>query len=89
MRSARPIPRASSIKIAKAFACQFRSQEWNYLCSCRWFLHGVDSALETGGFASLQRRAEEALVAAKLRKPLFQDGVGTGAPTSIWWLSLL
>lgn len=55
------------IEIAKTFAQQFNRFEWEYLCSCQWFLTGMDHALETGDFAQLTARAEKTLVDDKIR----------------------
>ena len=60
--------RANRVQAAKAFAEQFNQFEWKYLCSCQWFLSGIDRALEIEDFFPIQVRAEGALVDAKLRR---------------------
>jgi hypothetical protein len=60
--------RDNRFRAARAFAEQFNRFEWNYLCSCQWFLTSIDRALDTGDFFPIQIRAEEALVDGKLRK---------------------
>jgi len=55
------------IEIAKTFAQQFNHFEWEYLCSCQWFLTAVDQALETGNFGQLTARADKTLVDDKIR----------------------
>ena len=55
------------IHTADSFAKRFSHFEWNYLCSCQWFLKGVAQALETNDFSSLQIKAEMALAEAHLR----------------------
>jgi hypothetical protein len=60
-------PKDSKIPFAKTFALQFDNLEWGYLCSYQWFLTGMDRALETGDFTSLQARAENMLVDDHIR----------------------
>lgn len=55
------------VEAAKAFAEQFNHFEWEYLCSCQWFLAGMDRALETGNFTALKARAEKTLVDDNIR----------------------
>ena len=58
---------ARRIEVAKIFAQQFNHFEWEYLCSCQWFLTGVGQALETGSFAQLTARAKNTLIDDKIR----------------------
>ena len=55
------------IQAAEAFAEQFNHFEWEYLCSCQWFLTAVDQALETVNFVQLTAKAEKTLVDDKIR----------------------
>ena len=60
--------RDNRIQAARAFAQRFNQFEWKYLCSCQWFLTGMDRGLDTGDFFPIQIRADEALVEGKLRR---------------------
>jgi hypothetical protein len=55
------------IEVAKTFAQRFSHFEWEYLCSCQWFLTGIDRGLETGDFTMLGSRAQKTLVDDKIR----------------------
>jgi hypothetical protein len=55
------------IQVAKIFAQQFSHFEWEYLCSCQWFLAGIDRSLESGNFTMLGSRAQKVLVDDKIR----------------------
>jgi hypothetical protein len=63
------------IETAKNFAKQFSQFEWEYLCSCQWFLTGMDQALATGDFFLLSIRAEQTLLNDKIRRPRRQAKV--------------
>jgi hypothetical protein len=60
--------RRSRVEAAKGLADHFNRFEWNYLCSYQWFLNSIDQAFDTGEFLAVQTRAEEALIAGKLRR---------------------
>jgi len=60
--------RAYRVEAAQKFAAQFSQLEWKYLCSYQWFLTGVSEAFDSGDFLTLQTRADNALVAGKIRK---------------------
>ena len=62
------VMRDNRIQAARAFAQQFNQFEWKYLCSCQWFLAGMDRGLDTGDFFPIQIKADEALVEGKLRR---------------------
>jgi hypothetical protein len=70
------------VEVAKAFAQQFTSFEWEYLCSYQWFLTGMDRALETGDFALLNARAKNTLVDDKIRL-----GNHSKKETIVFWYS--
>jgi hypothetical protein len=53
---------------ARSFAGRFTHFEWKYLCSYRWFLKDLATAVETDDFSSLQIKAGKALVRARLRR---------------------
>ena len=60
--------RNNRIQAARIFAKRFNTFEWNYLCSCQWFLTLMGKALDTGDFLSLQLKAEETLVNDRIRR---------------------
>ena len=53
---------------AECFARQFTHFEWKCLCSYRWFLKDLATAVETDDFSLLQIKAEKALIRARLRR---------------------
>jgi hypothetical protein len=55
------------IEAANNFAKLFSQFEWEYLCSCQWFLTGMDQALATGDFFQLNLRAQKTLLDDKIR----------------------
>jgi hypothetical protein len=55
------------IHTGDSFANRFCDFEWKYLCSHQWFQKGLEQALETNDFSSLEIEAEMALADAHLR----------------------
>ena len=60
--------KARRVEAAQRFASRFNQLEWKYLCSYRWFLKDMATAVETDDFSLLQIKAEKALIRARLRR---------------------
>lgn len=76
----------NAIRRAQAFARNFNAREWKFLCSCHWFLAGVDRVLSGSEVAALQLRAEDALVAEGIRKPAENsDETLNDCPVTPWF----
>jgi hypothetical protein len=86
MRPPFVVLRDNRVQAARAFAEQFNSFEWKYLCSCHWFLSSIDQALDTGDFFPIRIRAEKALVDAKLRRVTSTVNPDEWSHDNISWL---
>jgi hypothetical protein len=62
------LPNSARKETAECFVRQFTHFEWKYLCSYRWFLKDMATAVETDDFSLLQIKAEKALIRARLRR---------------------
>ena len=77
---------ASSGQGVRVFAEQFTRFEWMYLCSYRWFVTALQSAVYRGNFISVQLRAQQKLENEGLRQNrIASTRASNECESERWW----